>query len=82
MAAIHDGRERVVPRLRHIVLLCSDPGLIAVIGLNMYSGALATLTTVDSDQADQADADVRGGGIAFVDHRGVRARARAARLDS
>ena len=32
----------------YIVLLLSYPGLIAVIGLNMYSGGLATLTTLDT----------------------------------
>ena len=31
-----------------IVLLLSYPGLVAVIGMNMYSGGLSTLTVVDS----------------------------------
>jgi NCS1 nucleoside transporter family len=31
-----------------IVLICSLPGLIAVVAMNMYSGALTSLTTIDT----------------------------------
>jgi len=49
-----------------IVLLCSYPGLIAVIGLNMYSGALSTLTAIDSIKPIRPTLTLRVIAIAFI----------------
>jgi NCS1 family nucleobase:cation symporter-1 len=48
VTAIHTAGNAWFHGWGFIVLLCSWPGLVAVIGLNMYSGGLAVLTTIDS----------------------------------
>jgi purine-cytosine permease-like protein len=50
----------------YIVLLCSFPGIIAVIGMNMYSGALATLTTIDTIKPIKPTLTIRVVALAFV----------------
>jgi NCS1 nucleoside transporter family len=49
-----------------IVLLLSYPGLIAVIGMNMYSGGLSTLTTIDSIRPLKVTRTARLLAIAFI----------------
>jgi nucleobase:cation symporter-1, NCS1 family len=49
-----------------IVLLCSYPGLIAVIGLNMYSGGLATITAIDSIRPIKPTLTLRVAAITFI----------------
>lgn len=49
-----------------IVLLCSYPGLIAVIGMNMYSGGLSTLTTIDSIKPVKPTQTLRVLAITFI----------------
>ena len=49
-----------------IVLLCSYPGLIAVIGLNMYSGGLSTLTTIDTIRPVKPTLTLRVLSITFI----------------
>src|SRR5579875_82606 len=49
-----------------IVLLCSWPGLVAVIGLNMYSGGLSTLTTIDVIKPIRPTLLLRVAAITFI----------------
>jgi purine-cytosine permease-like protein len=49
-----------------IVLLCSYPGLVAVIGMNMYSGGLATLTLIDSVRPVTPTRTLRIATITFI----------------
>jgi nucleobase:cation symporter-1, NCS1 family len=49
-----------------IVLLCSYPGLIAVIGMNMYSGGLSTLTTIDTIKSIKPTQTLRVISITFI----------------
>ena len=48
------------------MLLCSYPGLIAVIGLNMYSGGLSTLTTIDTIKPVKPTLTLRVLAITFI----------------
>ena len=50
----------------YIVLLLSYPGLIAVIGMNMYSGGLSTLTTIDSIRPVKVTRTARVIAITFI----------------
>lgn len=47
IAAVHATADKLFHGFGFIILLCSVPGLIAVIAMNMYSGALAFLATMD-----------------------------------
>jgi nucleobase:cation symporter-1, NCS1 family len=49
-----------------IVLLLSYPGLVAVIGMNMYSGGLSTLTVVDSIRPMKVTRTARVLAITFI----------------
>jgi NCS1 family nucleobase:cation symporter-1 len=49
-----------------IVLLCSWPGLVAVIGLNMYSGGLSTLTTIDAVKPIKPTLTLRVAAVSFI----------------
>ena len=48
VAAVHDAAQKLFHGFGTILLVCSIPGLIAVTAMNMYSGALSSLTTVDT----------------------------------
>ncbi len=48
VAAVHDTAQKLFHGFGPILLVCSIPGLIAVTAMNMYSGALSSLTTVDT----------------------------------
>jgi len=66
VTAIHTAGNAWFHGWGYIVLLCSYPGLIAVIGLNMYSGALATLTTIDTIKPIKPTLTIRVVAITFV----------------
>src|ERR1700759_64143 len=48
VTAVHDTAQKIFHGFGPILLVCSIPGLVAVTAMNMYSGALSTLTTVDT----------------------------------
>jgi NCS1 nucleoside transporter family len=66
VTAIHVAGNAWFHGWGYIVLLCSYPGIIAVIGMNMYSGALATLTTIDTIKPVKPTLTIRVVAIAFV----------------
>jgi nucleobase:cation symporter-1, NCS1 family len=48
VAAVHAVAEKFFHGFGGILMVCAIPGLIAVTAMNMYSGGLSTLTTVDT----------------------------------
>lgn len=66
VSAIHTAGNAFFHGWGFIVLLCSYPGLIAVIGLNMYSGGLATLTMIDSIKPIKPTLTLRLVAITFI----------------
>ncbi len=48
VAVVHATADKLFHGFGGIVMACSIPGLIAVLAMNMYSGGLSTLTTVDT----------------------------------
>jgi NCS1 family nucleobase:cation symporter-1 len=48
VGAVHAVAEKFFHGFGGILMVCSIPGLIAVTAMNMYSGGLSTLTTVDT----------------------------------
>jgi purine-cytosine permease-like protein len=66
VTAIHVAGNAWFSGWGYIVLLCSFPGIIAVIGMNMYSGALATLTTIDTIKPIKPTLTIRVVALAFV----------------
>jgi len=48
VAAVYASAQGIFHGFGPILMVCSIPGLIAVTAMNMYSGGLSTLTTVDT----------------------------------
>ena len=48
VAQVHDVANQIFSGFGTIIMILSLPGLIAVTAMNMYSGGLSTLTTVDT----------------------------------
>ena len=48
VAQVHDVANQIFNGFGTIIMILSLPGLIAVTAMNMYSGGLSTLTTVDT----------------------------------
>jgi nucleobase:cation symporter-1, NCS1 family len=66
VTAIHVAGNSWFHGWGYLVLLCSYPGLIAVIGLNMYSGGLSALTTVDTIRPIKPTLTLRLLAITFI----------------
>jgi NCS1 nucleoside transporter family len=66
VTAIHVAGNSWFHGWGYIVLLCSWPGLIAVLGLNMYSGGLSTLTTIDTIKPVKPTLTLRVLAITFI----------------
>jgi nucleobase:cation symporter-1, NCS1 family len=64
--AVGAAGDRLFDGFGTIVLLCSIPGLVAVTAMNMYSGGLSTLTTVDTVKRLQPTVTVRAVAIGFI----------------
>ncbi len=48
IAAVNQSAQQIFHGFGTILLICSIPGLVAVLAMNVYSGALSSLTTVDT----------------------------------
>jgi NCS1 family nucleobase:cation symporter-1 len=66
VAAVHDTAQKIFHGFGPILLVCSIPGLIAVTAMNMYSGALSTLTTVDTVKRIRPTVAARWAGVLFI----------------
>lgn len=66
VAAVHDTAQKIFHGFGPILLVCSIPGLIAVTAMNMYSGALTTLTTVDTVKRIRPTLTARWVGVIFI----------------
>jgi NCS1 family nucleobase:cation symporter-1 len=66
VAQVHDVANKVFGGFGTIIMICSLPGLIAVTAMNMYSGALSTLTTVDTVKRIKPNFTARWTSIGFI----------------
>ncbi len=66
VAAVHAAAEKVFGGFGDILLICSIPGLIAVTAMNMYSGGLSSLTTVDTVKRIRPTFTARWISIGFI----------------
>ena len=66
VAAVHASGEKIFGGFGDIVLICSIPGLIAVTAMNLYSGGLSTLTTVDTVKRIRPTFTARWISIGFI----------------
>ena len=64
--AVHNTAQQIFHGFGPILLLCSIPGLVAVTAMNMYSGALSTLTTVDTVKRIKPTLSARWLGVGFI----------------
>jgi NCS1 family nucleobase:cation symporter-1 len=64
--AVAAAADRIFGGFGTILLLCSIPGLIAVIAMNMYSGGLSALTTVDTVKRLRPTLTARWVSIGFI----------------
>lgn len=66
IAAVHNTGEKLFGGFGDIVMVCSLPGLIAVTAMNMYSGGLSALTTVDTVKRIRPTITARWISILFI----------------
>ncbi len=66
VAQVHDVANKIFGGFGTIIMICSLPGLIAVTAMNMYSGALSTLTTVDTVKRIRPTFTARWTSIGFI----------------
>ena len=66
VAAVHNTAQGIFHGFGPILLVCSIPGLIAVTAMNMYSGALSTLTTIDTVKRIRPTLSARWVGVIFI----------------
>jgi NCS1 family nucleobase:cation symporter-1 len=66
VAAVHNTAEKIFGGFGPILLVLSIPGLVAVTAMNMYSGALSTLTTVDTLKRIKPTLTARWLGVGFI----------------
>jgi NCS1 nucleoside transporter family len=64
--ALQAAGDKVFDGFGAIVLVCSWPGVIAVVAMNMYSGALSTLTAVDVIKPVKPTVRARAMSILFI----------------
>ncbi|HLH64405.1 MAG TPA: cytosine permease [Solirubrobacteraceae bacterium] len=66
VAVVHQTAEKFFHGFGGVLMVCSIPGLIAVIAMNMYSGGLSTLTTVDTIHRIKPTFTARWMSIGFI----------------
>lgn len=66
VAVVHASAEKLFHGFGGVLMVCSIPGLIAVVAMNMYSGGLSTLTTVDTIKKIQPTFTARWTSVGFV----------------
>src|SRR6185437_12724739 len=66
VAQVHDVANQIFSGFGTIIMLCSLPGLVAVTAMNMYSGGLSTLTTVDTVKRIRPTFTARWVSIGFI----------------
>ena len=66
VAEVHDVANQIFSGFGTIIMLCSLPGLVAVTAMNMYSGGLSTLTTVDTVKRIRPTFTARWVSIGFI----------------
>jgi NCS1 family nucleobase:cation symporter-1 len=66
VTAVHDTAQKIFHGFGPILLVCSIPGLVAVTAMNMYSGALSSLTTVDTIKRIKPTVAARWVGVLFI----------------
>jgi purine-cytosine permease-like protein len=63
---VHDVANQIFSGFGPIIMVLSLPGLIAVTAMNMYSGGLSTLTTVDTIKRIRPNFTARWVSIGFI----------------
>jgi nucleobase:cation symporter-1, NCS1 family len=66
VAQVHDVANKIFSGFGTIIMICSLPGLIAVTAMNMYSGGLSTLTTVDTIKRIRPNFTARWTSVGFI----------------
>jgi purine-cytosine permease-like protein len=66
VAAVYASAQQMFHGFGGILMVCSIPGLIAVTAMNMYSGGLSTLTTVDTVKRIRPTLSARSLSIGFI----------------
>jgi NCS1 family nucleobase:cation symporter-1 len=66
VAQVHHVANQIFSGFGGILMVLSIPGLIAVIAMNMYSGALSTLTTVDTIKRIRPNFTARWTSVGFI----------------
>ena len=66
VAQVHDVANQIFSGFGTIIMICSLPGLIAVTAMNMYSGGLSTLTTVDTVKRIRPNLTARWASVGFI----------------
>jgi nucleobase:cation symporter-1, NCS1 family len=66
VAAVHDVAQQIFHGFGPIIMVLSIPGLVAVTAMNMYSGGLSTLTTVDTVKRIRPTFTARWTSILFI----------------
>jgi nucleobase:cation symporter-1, NCS1 family len=66
VAAVHHTAQQIFGGFGPLLLVLSIPGLIAVTAMNMYSGAISSLTTVDTVKKLRPTVSARAIGIVFI----------------
>jgi NCS1 family nucleobase:cation symporter-1 len=66
VVAVHAAAQHIFGGFGPILLICSIPGLIAVTAMNMYSGGLSTLTTIDTVKRIRPTFTARWISIGFI----------------
>ncbi|HTX10485.1 MAG TPA: cytosine permease [Solirubrobacteraceae bacterium] len=66
VAQVHDVANKIFSGFGPIIMICSLPGLIAVTAMNMYSGGLSTLTTVDTVKRIRPNFTARWTSVGFI----------------
>jgi nucleobase:cation symporter-1, NCS1 family len=66
VAAVHDVAQQIFHGFGAVIMIVSLPGLVAVIAMNMYSGGLSSLTTVDTVRRVRPTFTARWISIGFI----------------
>lgn len=66
VAVVHATAEKFFHGFGGILMVCSIPGLIAVVAMNMYCGGLSTLTTVDTIKRIRPTFTARWTSVGFI----------------
>jgi NCS1 family nucleobase:cation symporter-1 len=66
VTAVHNTAQQIFHGFGPILLVLSIPGLIAVTAMNMYSGSLSTLTTIDTVKRIKPTLSARWIGVGVI----------------